>query len=1246
MRTFVKDGPTFPYQVLQAHEEEKVVFFCGAGISYYTGLPGFKELVRDTFKKCGHPLPDEKQAAKTPEGTAFYTGQFDQALHLLEDLVGRQVARSGAIEILSRPLKRGSGHLSLHKALLNLAEMRDGGYRLVTTNFDDRFSKANPRLKLTAEAPRLGWPRPGAWRHLTYLHGRIDRSDPSGEDLILSSGDFGRAYLSEGWASRFVVELFREYTVLFVGYSLNDPVLRYMMDALATEMRNGRFRKPFVLAPYKDGDRNEQIESWQSRGVEPIPFSSGPDGNNFSRQDESLILWAEHHKGGLDSRIATAIGGTRYPYVKTLNDYELWNAAWALSKEDGSVARAFADADPEPDISWLEPLSALRLAVQPGKGDVNLFQLPSPPPRSGDEDGYHVAPLAGQNAACIPGLPLARVTEHLGRWLTRHRTSLQVVDWIIEHQGIIHPFWRDRLADGLEDIEEPWRSFWQLLTDSETTPPCVGTYFVDHKVASGFRQGQWLDGAKQAIMRACRSWVRPEKPLFRDEHIDNPERMSQFVNFTLQLANPYLISEAIKYSDAQEIRQGLSRIADMITSRLVEALDLANRAEVADAISYTELSLPALDERSDVSAISEWTHLVYLLIEALKSLNELSPASALTLSARLRDISATQQIPLTQRIAVFAMTEVHPLPSARATDFLLSDQGCVLWDRQAIPEVMRFLRLRVQELDADDQQRIVAAVTSGPARELFPDFSGTDAEFQSATHKRQMALATQLLKAGIVIPPAFRQQIEAAFPRWATDELPVQRPIAEAHWVAPPTANDLLELSPEEICNRLVQESGWDGGHKLADLLKRNLGKGLDVILLLAVQDVRADTWEIGLSPLGELKNPVDCQRAIETLFELARGIPNWINGPGVRPVARFLYSLANTIENEHEALFFDLWDIAFTGAEISGKCAVVAPHSPVEEAINAPGGNLAQAFLDRLFSINLKIASGIPGNFAPRLDSMWNGTSDAHRHARIILASRVLWLHQLDPAWTRQTVISAMGTDQQEARELWSAMLWPAQWDIELVTELEPALQSILPKMHDGPENFAKSLSEWVTSILISAPQILTDATITHFFDASNARSLRGVVSVCKRSLENAGKQAADLWANRIRRIFADYWPADRGKTSVHLSEALLRMALATREAFPDVIDTLKKKDLIIHGCGDDFVRDLNVTIRKDQIYDYLGNHSEAVMAALHLSVDESLAAWNREPLDQILTSLGDVAPVLKRDQRMVRLRQIVAQG
>ena len=50
---FVKGGPDIPEQLLQAHEDGQVVFFCGAGISYPAGLPGFQGLVDQLYSDLG-----------------------------------------------------------------------------------------------------------------------------------------------------------------------------------------------------------------------------------------------------------------------------------------------------------------------------------------------------------------------------------------------------------------------------------------------------------------------------------------------------------------------------------------------------------------------------------------------------------------------------------------------------------------------------------------------------------------------------------------------------------------------------------------------------------------------------------------------------------------------------------------------------------------------------------------------------------------------------------------------------------------------------------------------------------------------------------------------------------------------------------------------------------------------------------------------------------------------------------------
>lgn len=83
---FITNGPDIPDALLQAHEDGRVVFFCGAGISYPAGLPGFKGLVEEIYRRNGTAPSDIERAALDRE-------QFDATLDLLERrLPGQRLA--------------------------------------------------------------------------------------------------------------------------------------------------------------------------------------------------------------------------------------------------------------------------------------------------------------------------------------------------------------------------------------------------------------------------------------------------------------------------------------------------------------------------------------------------------------------------------------------------------------------------------------------------------------------------------------------------------------------------------------------------------------------------------------------------------------------------------------------------------------------------------------------------------------------------------------------------------------------------------------------------------------------------------------------------------------------------------------------------------------------------------------------------------------------------------------------------
>lgn len=1237
MRRYIKDGPELSYEVLQAHEEQRLVFFCGAGISYYTGLPGFRDLVKDACAACGHSIAATSDVALK---VAFENNQFDLALHRLEQVVERPVARKILRRLLSKPIKKDGKHLRLHKALIDLASI-SGGARIVTTNFDDRFTKSKNNVA-SAEAPRLGLPRLGSWSQLTYLHGRITGKNDTCEDLILTSGDFGRAYLTEGWASRFLVELFREYTVLFIGYSLNDPVLRYVVDALATDTKEGRFRQPYVFADYAPGNEADVERQWKMKGVEPLLFFTGPDGKDFSRQEETLVRWALNHKGGLGSRVAVALDLTRRPYVKSPYDDETKNLIWALSRKDGAVARQFADATPSPHISWLEPLSASNHHIARDTAQASLLGMPSPIIGDDGKRHPHLAPLAGIGAACIPGLSMDGITYQLGRWLAKNLTEQKLVDWVIEQKGLIHPIWRRTLAEEIRHAPEPWKSFWQLVVDGATTPPCRDFFSQEHDISRGIRKGQWLDGASELLLSAAGSWLEPKKAFSFDDRDDEPQLLVQISSFSLKLRNATFLNTILRHSDKEALLKALTNLIDPLTSKLAEALRLAERAEVSQATSYSSLSMPAFPDRKEHLGDSSWTNLVYVLIESFMATKVANKEKASLVSRRWQDLATGQSLRFFRRLSAFSLHQLGADHIPNAMDFLLTNDGDVFWDPSCWPDVSRLLAM-FKTASKARQRRLLQCIKQGPSRSLFPRFTGNEtafSEYAESLSRQRMAVVEQ---SGFDIPShmrAFLNNVRKSAPSPKTRAADFDTSV---RWIAPRSADDILDRTPSEIATLLSQESGWDAGHRLADLFRRDLNRGLDALGYLVSMEMSNDIFDISLGALGEKRGP-DVSRVLDALLKIARTHSRWLGRAGAGPISRTLASLADEIVKSKERAFLELWDYCVSAAALNPSSTLLNPHNPVEEALNAPMGDLAAALLARLFRRAPKPGGGIPRNLIGRFNIMWAGSASVYRLGRVIIASRLLWLYRIDPNWVTETILPILERADDDAYDLWSGMLWQANWDIELIGALQPALQTMLPRMNQRPAEFADRIGEWLATVLVNAPQSLPEQTWFTFFASSNAEVLAKVAWVFSRYLEESKDHAGLLWQSRIKVLFKKYWPADLAKRSQSHSANLLKLAVASRDSFPDAIRVFSTKGLLIRGSASrlDFLSDLSGDETSSETYDIVAKHPQATLSALDLSVDESLESWHRDELKAILDRLESIAPTLKRALGMRRLKEL----
>ena len=341
MPELVARGPTIPVEVMNGLDSDRVVFFCGAGVSAGSGsnLPNFAELVDQVYDANGiEPDEVEREALHWDEpDRARRRPQLDRALGLLErpKRLGRQALRRtviGHLSIAPEP------PLPVHKALIDLS--RSGrGARLVTTNFDKRFLEAGLKEELVDAAPKLPVPKRHNWLSVVHLHGRITDGE-DGSNLVLTAADFGRAYLTERWAARFVTELFREFTVVFVGYSVADPVMGYIVDALAAEREMGAsFTKAFAFAEYDDAvadGRKKARDGWLAKNIEPILYDK-EDGHRLL--SETLVEWARIRTDPLHARSQIALREMKQ-LPSGPDDSVVERVVWALQERSAAEALA------------------------------------------------------------------------------------------------------------------------------------------------------------------------------------------------------------------------------------------------------------------------------------------------------------------------------------------------------------------------------------------------------------------------------------------------------------------------------------------------------------------------------------------------------------------------------------------------------------------------------------------------------------------------------------------------------------------------------------------------------------------------------------------------------------------------------------------------------------------------------------------------------------------------------------------
>jgi hypothetical protein len=1267
---FTTNGPDIPDALLQAHEEGRVVFFCGAGISFPAGLPGLKGLVEQIYTING----TEPNAI---ECEAFALGQFDAMLDLLEQrLPGQRLAVRRAISQVLKPNLRRKGAIDTHAALLRLARSREGALRLVTTNFDRIFHVAAKRTNQSFQAyaaPLLPIPKNSRWNGLVYLHGLLTEQvdDISLNRLVVTSGDFGLAYLTERWAARFVSDLFRNYMVCFVGYSINDPVLRYMMDALAADRRLGEVTpQAWALGECEPGKEHVKTNEWKAKGVTPILYSVPTGSNDYSALHQTLQLWAEIYRDGVQGKEAIVVKhALTRPQESTQQDDFVGRMLWALSDKSGLPAKCFADFNPAPPLDWLLEsfgherfghVDLSRFAVQPhDEADTqlrfSLIRRPAP---------YSSAPSM-QLASCgTTGSQWDDVMFHMARWLVRHLDDPRLVIWIAERGGQIQDHWLPLIEHELDrfalleregkssEINEirlhapkaiPGalvRTLWRLILSGRVKSP--------RQDPNLYRWKRRLkrEGLTATLRLELRELLAPKvilKKPFRwsnnSNSINEPMRINQFVDWEIVLAADHVYSALRDLAD-EHWTLALPLLLDDFQQLVRDALDLMRELGEHDERSdQSYWDLPSITRHWQNREFHDWVSLIELLRDAWIAVRASDGARATRIAQSWFELP----YPTFKRLALFAASQDDCISPEQWVNWLLADDAWWLWSKDTGREVFRLLVLQGRHLAGAAKEHLEAAILLGPPRDRYGNDLEEDRRQDFVTRSVWLHLAKLNTSGCTLGTPAATRLAEISTANPQLQLAPNERD-EFSHWmsgtgdpdyedsrdvdIAPRKRQELVQwLAKPAPERRPFYEDTW------SDVCRTRFFHSLSALCDLAKIDVwPGNRWREALQAWSDEGMVLRSWRYVAPLVQT---MPDAILQEIAYEVTWWMETASKSI-NRHENILLDLCRRvlalsleAGTGSRIIRNGIEI--YDPVGSAINHPTGRITQSLINLWFKQNPSDNDLLPPDIKPLFTKLCNIQVKQFRHGRVLLGSRLIALFRVDRPWTEQHLLPLFSwTKLVEAKAVWEGFLWSPRL-------YQPLLTAFKSQFLDSANHYAdlgEHRQQFAAFLTYAALGPIQGYTSEEFRSAIGKLPPEGLAESAQafyQALASADGQREDYWRNRAQPFWQKIWPKSRELSTPRIAEFLALMAVAARREFPAALAAIQ-----------DWLKPIeypSTVVHSLKMSGLCGQYPEKALTLMNLVIADQ--QWGSREVDQCLDEIAQAAQNLAQDARYLRLRE-----
>ena len=1052
-----------PDGLLDAQQSGSLVVFAGAGVSVPppSNYPDFKKLAHDV----AHGV------LVRPE-----TEPVDRFLgHLKKrDIPVHQIVQ----RILSDPK---SSPNPLHSNLLRIFQSR-ARVKLVTTNFDHHFTTA--AKSLFGDAPDLeiyfapALPPGDAFTGLVYLHGSVDKP---AERLVLTDADFGRGYLTEGWARRFLQRLFSTKTVLFVGYSHSDPVMNYLARGLPPD---SGAPKRFALTLERDRD------NWEFLGITPVVYPRGDGEHEHAAVGSLIAAWASRIEMGVldqEEHIRKIVLAKPAQMDSEQSDYIL-NAL-----REASTARFFTRY--ARDTEWLRWVEAQGLLGPLFRSD-----------RTSEADKELASWFAEQFAIEHHGDALA-VVQRQGEFLNE-------VLWI---STAFHLFRRTAPQSDPKIIAK-WAS---LLINCV---PRGGTREVFDFILA---KVPYPEGETATIL-LFQYLTSPRISLKKDLWGEITNAGSQDVRVELAAeGNDYWLTEAWHKLFRPRLGTFAERLVWVVTSNLERAnllLECFGRITPGwDPLSFSR------DAVESTGMVREFTD---VLVDAAVAIVDLYAATKPNKLDALIEMWTMSRCQLLKRLAIYAVLKATHWDSDRKLHWIL--ENGFLYQASLRRDVFSVLKEAYPGASEALRAALLAGVTKGPLPDTEPNRKAQEMyNLLRWLHEAapNCPLATEQLEIVLTNYPQFRSREHPDLENIQIAETgsTEQSPLTVAELIAKTPQEQigfLLSYNPEYSPNCLTRTNLL---HAVASAITKAYAWG---IALAEILESRA-LWQSDMWP-----SIVDGWKARD-LADAEWGEILRFLVKNARHLSVAKYQMATLLQNgaqkpEH-SIPIDQLLLSFKASREVWEAITMFPEDRQDKAadwlmvaINHAAGILAEfwlKFISRFWAHQGEKWTGLPAEAKGLFDGIISAQSYGSELVRIVFASNLHFLVSADKAWGLERIVPLLDLtkDTRGALQCWHGYLVWGRWLAVLLRDLLPLYEKALPAILKESDELQGRFSEHIAEIAcLGSINPLQEGWLNRFIDAASPELRRRWASHVQRVLKHVDEpKKKEIWNSWVEQ----YW-------------------------------------------------------------------------------------------------------------------------